>query len=174
MHISIFLAPQKEFLFVPRDERYWMLRLYVFLVFLCIESANFLTILCRIFIKRTVVLVTVQLIEIYLLAIRRPCNISEISICWISYIKIDCLLSVDIINSDGNLVACHTSHRVFVRIMLCLSLEKVNLRIVGYHTLIHTVKSKFLAILRPESSLFYSEFIPMNALAIYNLSASIG
>ena len=70
-------------------------------------------------------------------------------------------------------MACHSSHRVFVRVMFCLSLEEVNLWIVLHHTLVHTVECQFLAILRPESALFYSEFVPMNALTIYYLSASV-
>ena len=51
MHISILLTPQKELLFVPWNERDRVLRLYIFLVLLCVESAYLLTVLSRIFIK---------------------------------------------------------------------------------------------------------------------------
>ena len=54
-----------------------------------------------------------------------------------------------------------------------INLRDVDLRIVGYHTLVHTIEGEQFAVRTPEGSLADAELIAVNTLSINNFAASV-
>ena len=75
-----------------------------------------------------------------------------------------------IVHTYGNKMRRHASHRVFVRLVGCLTWVDVYLWVVGNHALIHSVKCQFLTVWTPECTFFNTKLITMNSLSIYNLA----
>ena len=69
-------------------------------------------------------------------------------------------------DADGHFVRRHARHRVLVRGQRCLALERVDLRVVRHHALVHPVESELLPVGAPERALVDAELIPVDALAI--------
>ena len=71
-------------------------------------------------------------------------------------------------------MACHSRHRVFVRLVCSLALKGVHLWIVGNHRLVHAVEGHLHAVGRPEESPVAVELVAVHGLSVYYFAAAVG
>jgi len=111
------------------------------------------------------ILVTVQFNDIDAFFIRTPAYVGEISVCRITGFQINGFLGGRIEYTDGHFVASHACHRIFVRFQSGNTGRCVHLRIIGYHTLVHTIESEQVSFWTPEDTSVDTEFITVHALS---------
>ncbi len=117
-------------------------------------------------IERRVVLVAVELVEIECAAVGCPADVGEIAVGGVAQVEVGGPSRREGEDADGHFVRRHAGHRVLVRSQRCLALERVDLRIVGHHALVHAVEGELLPVGAPEGSLVDAELIPVDALPI--------
>ena len=68
----------------------------------------------------------------------------------------------------------HASHRVLIGLMCSLARKDIDLRIVGYHALVHAVECQTLSVRTPERTFLDAELVAVYALSIDDLATAVG
>ena len=182
--VAILAALHDEAAVVPRQELDWVARLYILLIGLAIELAGLLASLCAVGSEATVILVAVQLKHIDGLAVRAPCDVGEVAVCWVTSLQIDGLAGHAVEHAYGHLMRCLACHRILVwcrlgaaglclRMIEVINLRDIHLWIISHHALVHAVEGEQFAVRAPEGTLADAELIAVNTLTIYDFSAAI-
>ena len=174
MVVAILLTLHKELRCVPWKEGQRVERLHVFLVCLAVELFFFLASCSVVAHEAAVVLVAVELKHVDGRCVGAPRDVGEIAVGRVASVKVDGLLCVEVIHSNGHLVARHSRHRIFVGFEGRLALEGVHLRIVGHHRLVHAVEGEPLSVGTPEETFLNAELVAVYGLSIHYLSAAVG
>ena len=168
--VAILLTLHDKLLAVPRQEDDGVHRLHVFVALLAIQLLQLIARGGIIAHELAVVLQSVELEHIHRLAVRTPCYVGEIAVGGVAGFEILNISVGAVIYAHSHLVACHSEHRIFVRLVCSHSLEGVHLRIVGHHALVHPVEGKPVTVGSPEDTLFDTKLIAMYRLSIHYLA----
>ena len=121
-----------------------------------------------------VVLLSVYLRHIDVFLVGAPRDVCQIHLLLLDALVLACL-EVDllhrygVVNSDGDLVALHSGHRVFYRFRLSLAGFGVHDGVVFHHALIHAVEGQPRLSGRPEDSLVDAELVAVHAFAQHDV-----
>ena len=143
-----------------------MLRLYIFRVRFFQQFARQFACRCIILAKYGVVLVAVQLDKVEAFFVRRPADISEITVGRIACIQIDRLFGSRVVDAYFYLVAGHSRHWITDVVHFPYACGDVYKRILRDHAFVHAVESEQVSFRAPESAFVDAEFI-----AVYGLTA---
>ena len=89
-------------------------------------------------------------------------------------LEISGLVSIQVVDTNGNDMAGHACHGVFVGLVGRFAREDIHLRIVCHHRLIHAVEGQALAVGTPEGSLVDAELVSVYGRTIHHIAAAIG
>ena len=103
-----------ELAVIPRQELDGVKGFEVFVIIFREEGAEFLSCQCIVFIKGTMILVTIQFDEVEVLAIGSPCDVGELAVCRVTCVQIDGLVCLWIEDAHIDLMRCLSCHRIRV------------------------------------------------------------
>ena len=112
--VTVFACLIEELRVIPRQELDGMKGFEVFVIIFREEGAEFLTCQCIVFIKGTMILVTIQFDEVEFLTIGSPCDVGEITVCRVTCIQIDGLVCLWIEDAHIDLMRCLSCHGIRV------------------------------------------------------------
>ena len=172
--VAILLALQDKLVRIPGEEHDGVLRLHILRIGLAVELCDALTRGGIVAHQAAVVLVTVELKDIDSLRIGAPRHVGEVAVLGVTSLQVDGLVGRHIIYAHGHLVRGLSRHGVLVGLVSGNMGEKVHLRIVGYHTLVHTIEGETHTIGTPEKTTVDAKLIAMHALSVDDLARAIG
>lgn len=89
-------------------------------------------------------------------------------------LQVCCFFGGGVENANGDFVACHSCHRVFLRRELGHSVADVYQGEVRHHALVHAVKCEKIAFGTPESTFVYAELIAVDTHSVLQFAAAVG
>ena len=165
---TITLALIDEFRLIPRQEYQRMLRFYVLRMFFFVQYFQLLSTGSIVAYQLCMILVTVQFDDINRLFIGCPTDVGKITVGRIACLQINGLFTTHVIYSYSDFVTCHPCHWIFVRLQCGNTGRSVDLRIIGYHGLIHAVESQIVSFRTPESTLHDAKLVAVYTLSVYD------
>ena len=114
------------------------------------------------------ILITVKDTDENIFFIGTPCYSGKIMILWFAGIQPYNIVLFCIIDSYGNLMTCHSCHRVLDLVNFRRPNSKINYRIISNHRFVHPVKRQVISGWRPERTFVNTKLIPMNRLSVHN------
>ena len=127
-----------------------------------------------VFVKLEVVLLAVEYADIDALVVGVPGDGGEVLLGRLASLYNDFLACGDGIDMQGDLMACHTCHRVFDGLGGGDALLNVDQWIVRHHALVHRIVGEELAVGRPEDAAVDGELVAMYALASHHAFRVVG
>ena len=172
--VTITLALINKFCSIPWQEDDWVLRFYIFGMYLFIKNANRLTCLCIILTEFGMILVTVQLNEVEAFLIRCPTDVREVTVGRIACVQINTFSCRRIVDAYLYFMAGHSRHRITYVVHFPHACSDIYKRVLCHHAFIHAVESEQIAIRTPKSTFADTKFIAMHGLTANDTFGFIG
>ena len=179
MVVAVTLAPQEEFLLVPREERDGMLRLHVFGMGLVVDRRDAIT--CHGIIGHQVhhVLVAVAFHHIDNVTVGIPRDIGEVAVGGVTRLEIDGVARGHVQHAHPHEVRRLARHGILLGSRRSAHLGRIiqlgngNQRVVGHHALVHAIEGQPGALRVPEQTALDAELVAVHTLAIDQVARAV-